>query len=63
MSDTIHIYPLDEEARHTLQGTDCRCNPRIEGVFQKGVYKGRLVVHNAFDGRHILEAKTEGKVQ
>jgi hypothetical protein len=57
MSETIHVYPLNDTDEHTTDGEDghigkCKCAPRVE-------WEGftRIVVHNSFDGRELLEQK------
>ncbi len=45
----IHVYPLGDLETHVLEGTQCKCNPRIETENEI------IVVHNSFDGREAVE--------
>lgn len=63
MSETTHVYPLNDLREHTVDGDDghvgkCDCNPRIEWV-----NGSRLVVHNSYDGRELLEEKFSEIIQ
>ncbi len=42
----IHILPINDIAEHTFH--NCTCNPSIEE-------NGKLIIHNAFDGRKDFE--------
>jgi hypothetical protein len=55
--NNTHVYPLDEEHLHTLEGEDCICHPKVDPVYSEGVYQGKVIVHNSFDGRELLERK------
>lgn len=49
-NDHIHIYPLQEEWAHCLEGIRCECNPKIE------IVNGQpLIIHNAFSEFAPLE--------
>lgn len=52
-----HVYPLNDEQEHTLEGTMCKCNPTVEWVDPNTgeAYTEALVIHNSFDGREIIE--------
>ena len=61
MSETIHVYPLNDRHEHVTEGDEghkgnCPCNPRVEWEGQS-----RIVIHNSFDGRELLERKFEAK--
>ena len=45
MSDIYHVIPVDDLQSHE-ESIECACKPRIED---------RLVIHNAYDGREIIE--------
>jgi hypothetical protein len=46
----IHILPIDDLDTHEEEGTECRCNPRVEKE------PGQLIIiHNAFDQREFFE--------
>lgn len=46
---TFHILPLNDTKEHT-ESSQCPCNPEI---LQEN--HTRLIVHNAFDGREVVE--------
>ena len=47
--DWIDVLPNNDLKPH-LPGASCRCRPRIEEA-------GRLVIHNAWDGREFFEGE------
>lgn len=50
----IHVYPSNDLEEHLLTGSDCKCQPRIEG------HEGELIIiHNSFDGREGVEIVNE----
>lgn len=54
----IHVYPANDQRAHTLHGTQCPCEPRIEWQNNKtsdDQYEEAIVIHNAFDLRDALE--------
>jgi hypothetical protein len=60
MSDSVHVYPLNDLHEHNTDGDDCPCHPRIEIVNDdQGHYKGRIIKHNSYDGRELIERKCE----
>jgi len=50
MSEELHVFPVNDLRPHADSGYDCECQPsvKLEG-------DSVLVVHNAFDGRDIIE--------
>lgn len=40
----IQVYPLNDVVKHTIVGSECVCNPRID-------VKDMIVIHDALDGR------------
>ena len=45
--DTYHVVPVDDLIGHEEQDDACVCGPHV------GFYaQGRVVVHQALDGRH-----------
>lgn len=44
----LHVYPLNDEREHVLEGTTCPCDPRVEWRHQT------IVIHNAFDCREVI---------
>lgn len=49
MSD-VNVVPINDLKPHT-DGPECACGPRVER-FDNG---NRVIVHNSYDGREILE--------
>lgn len=39
--NTWHVYPIQDERLHTLNGTVCQCDPRVERYGDRA-----LVIHN-----------------
>lgn len=53
MSESIHVYPLDDTEEHELLST-CKCEPRLE------IVNGTMIfIHNSFDGREGVEITNE----
>ena len=51
MSNTVHVYPVDDTYPHITEGgAGCPCKPQVETV--EG---GTLIIHNAWDGREKAE--------
>lgn len=53
----MHVYPLNDEQPHELEGTMCHCGPRVlwSDPETGEAYSEVLVIHNAFDCREIVE--------
>lgn len=49
----VHVIPVDDLKEHTKE-TTCACEPRVDVV--EG---GMIVVHMAYDGRHLIEQVEE----
>jgi hypothetical protein len=52
-----HIYPLNDEREHVLEGHGCWCEPRLlwnDPETEEPLTEG-LVIHNAADCREIIE--------
>lgn len=49
MSD-INVVPVDDLKAH-VDGPGCACGPRVT-CYENG---NRVIVHNSYDGREILE--------
>ena len=47
-----HVFPMGDCEPHDLESFDCKCDPVID-------YNDMMVVHNAFDKRHVMEQITE----
>ena len=56
MSENIHVVPIGDLRPHTETGYDCECDPKTEVTENDPV----LVIHNAFDGRDIIEEIENG---
>lgn len=48
--EIYHLLPIDDTHPHT-ESINCLCNP-VGGYNKDGKF---LVVHNAFDGRELME--------
>ena len=48
----IAVTPIGDTHTHTLEDPNCPCAPKI--LYENG---SKIIVHNAFDGRHLLEQK------
>jgi hypothetical protein len=47
----VHVLPVDDDDTHDVtSGACCHCTPRVEPTG-----KAVLVVHNAHDGRELIE--------
>lgn len=44
----VQVLPLDDLKQHVECGSYCHCKPSIKE-------QGRLIVHNAYDGREFFE--------
>jgi hypothetical protein len=53
----FHIYPINDEKSHELEGTMCSCTPVVEWAHPDtgAAYTEGIVIHNAFDCREIVE--------
>jgi hypothetical protein len=50
-----HIYPINEEENHNLEGSQCKCISNI--IIESNSYI--IVVHNSYDGREAIEWANE----
>ena len=48
--EVVHVYPFNDKWKHTIQGTSCYCNPRIQEI-----NGNLLIVHNSYDHREFFE--------
>ena len=57
----MHVYPLNDEQEHELEGTMCPCRPKVEFADHATgePYSEALVIHNAFDCRDVIEEAEE----
>lgn len=46
----IHVFPLNDEHKHVLEGTCCPCSPVVEWEHEEA-----LVIHRSWDGREFVE--------
>ena len=54
--NAIHVLPVSDLKEHT-ETDDCECKPRVEYVGEGG----KVVIHNSYDGREIVEEWVEEK--
>lgn len=53
MPDPVyHVYPLNDEKEHVLEGLECPCKPKQ--VWKEDM-EDYLVVHRAYDCREVVE--------
>lgn len=52
----VHVVPINDLKRHDENGTHCACDPRTEDVGE-----GKMIVHNAYDGREFYETEEEAR--
>jgi hypothetical protein len=53
----IHVYPINDEKEHELEGTQCWCEP----VLDVSNFGELIVIHNSADGRELIEQAEEIK--
>jgi hypothetical protein len=53
----MHVYPVNDEHLHVLEGTMCPCGPDVEWNDPKTgeAYVHPIVIHNSFDRREVIE--------
>jgi len=53
----MHVYPVNEEDRHELEGTMCPCEPKVlwEDPKTGQVLNEAVVVHKSWNGREHFE--------
>ena len=54
LGDALHIMPCSDLLEHTYVA--CKCNPKIEDTWNGG----KIIIHNSFDGRELLECSVQG---
>jgi hypothetical protein len=54
---TIHVMPRDDLREHE-ESEFCACKPKV-----KYTGEGRVIVHNSYDGREVLEQWEEAKTE
>lgn len=57
MSDTVHVYPINDLVDHETEGDDCICAPRDEAVRRDDGSVGWVSVHHSLDGRELMETR------
>lgn len=55
MSDTVHVFPVNDLVEHDTDGGDCVCGPTAEPVPRDDGSFGWLVTHHSLDGRERFE--------
>ena len=58
MGEVVHVLPLNDLRPHVEAGEWCHCQPRIQ---QEG--EGKVVIHNAYDGREFYEEDSRAEDQ
>ncbi len=56
MNTPIHVYPLNDEAAHVLEGKACPCGVRVETK-----HNTPIVIHRSWDGRELTETPSAPK--
>lgn len=51
-----HVYPPNDTFPHKLDGAPCDCIPE----FETDEYGHILIIHNAYDGRDLIEKAERG---
>jgi len=51
----IHVHPVNDIEKHTLEGTQCKCSPEVMVSTDAEI----VVIHNSFDGREGVEWANE----
>lgn len=61
MSD-VHVLPVNDLKPHD-ESENCACKPKVKYTTPASIYRsrGRLIVHNSYDGREFYEEWEEGK--
>lgn len=60
MSNTVHVYPVNDLIEHDTDGGECPCGPETEAVpCDDGTY-GWVITHHSMDGREFHEADYAG---
>lgn len=54
-NNMIHAYPINDLEQHDLEGTQCKCNPKV--IIEPNAKI--IIVHNSFDGREGVELANE----
>jgi len=55
MSNWYHVVPINDIDEHDTEGNQCKCDPEIKILDE-------LVIHNAFDGRELIEQAEKGEL-
>lgn len=55
MSDTWHVYPVNDLIDHETDNDGCICQPRNEAITREDGSCGWLSVHHSLDGRELQE--------
>lgn len=51
----FHVFPLGDLVKHTLDGTDCACGPRVDFVPDPDGGDRWIYVHHSLDDRETSE--------
>ena len=60
MSDTYHVYPVNDLVEHNTDGTDCVCGPTVVPVERSDGSFGYVITHHSLDGRELYEVTNNG---
>ncbi len=53
----VHVYPVDDQVRHTTDNDQCVCGPITEPVPRDDGSMGWLLTHHSLDGREHREGR------
>lgn len=56
MSDTWHVFPVDDLVEHDRNSEDCVCGPELIPVERDDGSVAWIVSHHSLDGRELTEA-------
>ncbi len=54
----VHVFPVDDQVRHTTDDDQCVCGPTVEPVPRADGSMGWIIAHHSLDGREHREAPT-----
>lgn len=58
MSDTMHVYPVEDLIEHDVENGDaCVCGPRTGPVKRDDGSIAWIVTHHSLDGRELAEGE------
>lgn len=57
MSETFHVFPVNDLVEHETDSDDCVCGPTTEPVETEDGSTNWLVIHHSLDGRELDEVR------